>query len=517
MITIQAKLHFSSLEDEQKVLDLMRRWSSCMRCAYQRLLEGYDRNELKKSLSEVFNLNTRYVDDAILKAQGLIKALKETGKSPKKIIFGGRKLFRKLQKRHLNGKDYQKLKLEWKEKRQCNLYSRGDKSKKGNLNLRVVEKDRKIYLRINIGERNYVYAKISYGFNNCKFEKNLPLLLSGEIPYSVELKRKNKKFYVYITIEEKFPEIRITKDCGVIGVDLNAYPSHLAWVETDSNGNLMRYSEIQMPELVTGNRNKREYYSWIYARKIIEIAKNSGKAIVIEKLNIKNKGKKGDYSGRKSRRIRHNFTYRKLINKIKIYALREGIQVIEVNPAYTSVIGTLKYAPQFMVSKDVASAYVIARRGLGKKEKIPESYRKILENLTSEELKELKESLSEQIRNKAIKTRFLKEIDFVIKSFESEPGRLSEPLDGTSSDSHYLWRVLKVAVVTPLSPERVLRDLSTLKRILIQGKWGDPRGGEFLFLGTGPMGTQIPPAGAGYPEMAVINTPALNCTSVQFS
>ncbi|SFQ28956.1 transposase, putative, N-terminal domain-containing protein, partial [Caldicoprobacter faecalis] len=31
MITIQAKLTFPSKEDEQIVLDLMRRWSSCMR------------------------------------------------------------------------------------------------------------------------------------------------------------------------------------------------------------------------------------------------------------------------------------------------------------------------------------------------------------------------------------------------------------------------------------------------------------------------------------------------------
>ncbi|SFQ34405.1 hypothetical protein SAMN05444406_12933 [Caldicoprobacter faecalis] len=44
-----------------------------------------------------------------------------------------------------------------------------------------------------------------------------------------------------------------------------------------------------------------------------------------------------------------------------------SIQVIEVDPAYTSVIGLLKYTPQYMISKDEAASYVIARRGLGLK------------------------------------------------------------------------------------------------------------------------------------------------------
>jgi len=46
MVTVQAKLIFEGGEDKQRVLDLMRRWSSCMRYAYKRLLEGYKRNEL---------------------------------------------------------------------------------------------------------------------------------------------------------------------------------------------------------------------------------------------------------------------------------------------------------------------------------------------------------------------------------------------------------------------------------------------------------------------------------------
>ncbi|MCF6096841.1 IS200/IS605 family accessory protein TnpB-related protein [Thermovorax subterraneus] len=198
-------------------------------------------------------------------------------------------------------------------------------------------------------------------------------------------------------------------------------------------------------------------------------------------MDIRDKGKKGDFSGRKSRRIRHSFSYRSLIEKIKVLAKRKGIQIIEVNPAYTSLIGMLKYAPQYMISKDVAAAYVIARRGLGLKEQIPEGYMAILKDLDAYELGELKEHVKRTVRNKQLKKRQLKEIERAIRLLQSLGSELEKaliPLDGTSisacSEGYKLWRVLKVAVVTPLSPGKVLRDVSVLKGVLHSGQVGRP-------------------------------------------
>jgi IS605 OrfB family transposase len=478
MIVIQAKLIFPNQEDKQIVLDLMRRWSSCMRFAYNRLLEGEKRADLKRKLPQVFNLNSRYVDDAIMKARSTLESAKELGKSPRKVIFGGKKLFRKLQKHHLNGKAYEKLKIRWQEKRKGNLYSRGDKSKKGNLNTRIEVRKNGTFLRINVGERKYVYAKIEAGYKkNKKRGELLQEIAQSNIPYSVELKLKNGNIYAYFAIEEEYPEIKITKEKGIIGIDVNAYPDNISWAEVDEKGNLISYGSIPMPELASGNSDKREYFRWQYAHEIVKIAKEKRKAIVIEKLDIKNKGEKGDFSGKKSRRIRHNFSYKSLLKKIKILAKKEGIEVIEVNPSYTSIIGMLKYAPQYMITKDIAAAYVIARRGLGREEKIPDNYIKFLNALTIDELEELKEHVKKTVRNKQLKKKHLKAINKaieILQSLESEPGRVLEPLDGTSFSAHDFWQVLKVAVVTPLSPEKVPRDFSALKDLLIQGKWGDP-------------------------------------------
>ncbi|AIS52032.1 hypothetical protein TKV_c08500 [Thermoanaerobacter kivui] len=478
MIVIQAKLIFPNQQDKQIVLDLLRRWSSCVRYAYKRLLEGYDRKTLKRDLQGIFDLNSRYVDDAIMKARSTLESAKELGKSPRKVIFGGKKLFRKLQKHHLNGKAYKKLKIRWQEKRKGNLYSRGDKSKKGNLNTRIEVRKNGTFLRINVGERKYVYAKIEAGYKKNKKRKELlQEIAQSNIPYSVELKLKNGSICAYFAIEEEYPEIKITKEKGIIGIDVNAYPDNISWAEVDEKGNLISYSSIPMPELASGNSDKREYFRWQYAHEIVKIAKEKRKAIVIEKLDIKNKGEKGDFSGKKSRRIRHNFSYKSLLKKIKILAKKEGIEVIEVNPSYTSIIGMLKYAPQYMITKDIAAAYVIARRGLGREEKIPDNYIKFLNALTIDELEELKKHVKKTVRNKQLKKKHLKEIKKAVEflqSLESEPGRVLKPLDGTSFSAHDFWQVLKVAVVTPLSPEKVPRDFSALKKLLIQGKWGDP-------------------------------------------
>jgi predicted transposase len=65
MITLQCLLEFQNDQDKKIVLDLMRKFSSAMRYAYQRLLEGEKRKDLKKHLSKLFSINTRYSDDAI--------------------------------------------------------------------------------------------------------------------------------------------------------------------------------------------------------------------------------------------------------------------------------------------------------------------------------------------------------------------------------------------------------------------------------------------------------------------
>jgi predicted transposase len=116
MLTIIGKL-ITQEESASQVVDMMHRYSSCMHFVFQRLLEGQERNALKREMPSLFKLNTRYCDDAILQAQGLIKNMQEKGVDPKKTVFGGKSLLKQLSKKHLSQKQMDAKKEEWKEKR----------------------------------------------------------------------------------------------------------------------------------------------------------------------------------------------------------------------------------------------------------------------------------------------------------------------------------------------------------------------------------------------------------------
>jgi len=496
MITLQCKLTFKNEKDKQKLLELMRQFSSCNRYAYNRLLEGHKRKELKKHLQKVFNLNSRYCDDAIFKAQSLINSCKERGQNPKKVIFGGRKLFEKLKKKHLNGQQRERLEQKWQERRKGCLYSRGDKAKKGNLNTRIIIEKEGIKLRINTGERDWITANVGRTVNrpNDKWTGFIARLLeakkTGEyFPYSVEIRLINGQIYAFISFEVPKEPI-ITKEEGAIGIDINAKPFHLALVTVKPDGNLQAVNRISLHKLINKTRNQREYQSWQIAHQIVEIAIAQNKAIAIEKLDTIPKGNKGDGS-KKLRKIKQQWIYRGILEKIKTIAKREGIQVIEVNPAYTSIIGMLKYAPQYSLDKDTAGAYVIARKGLGFKEELPKHYENLISdeeyleyaiNKIEEEKQKTKERLNTEknsYKKKPLK-RKINDLNKQIKLLRSLNSELQaqqpvnqrkEQVRGYTKSSYKLWQVVKVALTIPVLGKSVSRDLSPLKPILVEGEW----------------------------------------------
>src|SRR5258708_11943352 len=123
MMTIMAALDLTS-EDTKTLDDLCQRWSSAMHTVFNRLIEEPEIN-LHRELMQKFNLNYRYVHTAIVEAQALIESNEELETNPQKVIFGSRKLFNKLKKRHQNGNKYQKIKERYQETRKYNLYSIG--------------------------------------------------------------------------------------------------------------------------------------------------------------------------------------------------------------------------------------------------------------------------------------------------------------------------------------------------------------------------------------------------------
>jgi len=65
------------------------------------------------------------------------------------------------------------------------------------------------------------------------------------------------------------------------------------------------------------------------------------------------------------------FAHKKMQDSIHSRAAKMGVAVFEVNPAFTSQIGKMKYMKQMHISIHQAASYVIGRRGMNLKEQVP--------------------------------------------------------------------------------------------------------------------------------------------------
>ena len=185
---------------------------------------------------------------------------------------------------------------------------------------------------------------------------------------SYRFKRDAKGWRVFATTE--LPEVEVTTDRrrGAIGVDLNA--DHLAVSETDASGNYVKAWRV--PLVTYGKRtHQAEALIGDAVASVVQYAREVGKPIVIEKLDFRQKKAVLEGESRKYSRMLSSFSY----GKIKAYFLsrgyREGVEIIEVNPAYSSVVGRVKFMERYGLTVHQAAALVLARRLLGCSERIP--------------------------------------------------------------------------------------------------------------------------------------------------
>ena len=185
---------------------------------------------------------------------------------------------------------------------------------------------------------------------------------------SCRFKRDRKGWRVFATTAMMGVPVVTDKRRGAIGVDLNA--DHLAVVEADASGNYV--NAFSMP-LVTYGKSQRQAEAIIgdAVASVVAYAREAGKPIVIEKLDFRQKKATLEGESRKYSRMLSSFSY----GKTKAYFLsrgyREGVEVHQVNPAFSSVIGRVKFMERYGLSVHQAAALVLARRLLGCSERIP--------------------------------------------------------------------------------------------------------------------------------------------------
>jgi IS605 OrfB family transposase len=179
---------------------------------------------------------------------------------------------------------------------------------------------------------------------------------------------KDKKGYrLFVSVDVTAPELLTNRNLGAIGIDLNA--DHLAVSEIDYRGNWIFSQRHDLP-ILGKTSHQASAMIGVEVAKMIELATMRCKPIVIEKLDFQKKKRDFNQYNPTGARMLSSLAYNKILQTIKAAAFRAGVEVIEVNPAYTSVIGQVNYAQVYGLSIHLASAIAIARRGLGFSEKL---------------------------------------------------------------------------------------------------------------------------------------------------
>ena len=210
--------------------------------------------------------------------------------------------------------------------------------------------------------------KYLYGQVYLRHHKNklVEILKSKEVPLSYKIIRKNGRYYLYCTFEIQYAdeEFLTRNSYGTIGLDFNK--GFVAIVEINECGHLIN-TDVLHYRFKQGNSTQTDFEK--IANILVDLALKSGKDVVIEDLDFKDKKAKIESErARKYNEMIHSLAYRTFANIVENIAYRNKVWVRKVNPAWTSWIAKQKYCPQMKLNVHVGASFVIARRGQGYKD-----------------------------------------------------------------------------------------------------------------------------------------------------
>lgn len=276
------------------------------------------------------------------------------------ICFGGRSLF--YQQFHLeeNGfESHEEWKKEWEKARNSSFFLVGSKDERfGNQSCQFLPQRLQVRLTHTLAEelgQTTIDIPIQFTYRQ---ELIVGALATGQAMH-YRFVREARGWYVHLTVNmEKIKQVSHRK-YGALGIDLN--PACIAVTHIGPDGNLVRSWQVALD--LKGRRS--EQVKGILGEEISKLSSYAAEhqiPIVIESLDFEKK--KEELRSRRMNRMLSNFSYSLFSILMHSQCYRKGIELIDVNPAYTSVIGKAKFSEGYGLSTHMAAAMAIARRGL---------------------------------------------------------------------------------------------------------------------------------------------------------
>jgi IS605 OrfB family transposase len=321
---------------------------------------------------------------------GLESLEKDQSEGKVRLCFGSKKLFNKQFHLQDNGfKNHEDWKSDWTDQRNNQFFVVGSKDEScGNQTCQAtVNADGTLSLRIRLpdaliedGIKFITIHDVHFAYGHeqvlAALGSEQVLTKQGEDGKVVKVKTGTAISYRFLRDADGWRvfaavSVQSKPHCthrmlGAIGLDINA--DHIAVSQTDRHGNLIGTERVDL-NLCGKTTNQAKALVGDVAMGIVQRAKAANKPLVIESLKFGQKKTELEAFSAKQAKMLSSFAYSLFISTIKAQAFRLAVEVIEVNPAYTSTIGAVKYATLKGLSTHQAAAYAIARRGLGYSER----------------------------------------------------------------------------------------------------------------------------------------------------
>lgn len=313
-VTIPAYIIDLSPKDQGVIDRLLQQFGNARRRAYSLKRQGLNKGTIEKILQLDHQLNSRYAKDAYYSIKEL----------PSHVTFGGLYNQRLREKKKIT-------KIEYRKRRNAILLSRGDKSKQGNLNLRLDLTAMTLRITTCHNQPRWLYSKI---FLPAKYLEKYRLLLDGSHPYTVIICRRdnNEGYDVRVTVTV---QSQINHNAPrLLALDVNAGHTDFAVVDK-KQGRVLSIGKINHHETQHTSTGKRNTILHKTVVKIGNLAAHYKAEVVVGRLNT------GKYKVRNKKAIRTvrqmpQFKFRQLLTHNLV---QQGIKVRERSEAYTSKLG----------------------------------------------------------------------------------------------------------------------------------------------------------------------------------
>jgi IS605 OrfB family transposase len=219
----------------------------------------------------------------------------------------------------------------------------------------------------------YGYEAIVASLYSCQNRSDGDKKAGAAISYRFVRDEKGWTLFASTPLSE--PKKITRRELGCIGVDINS--DHLAVAETDRFGNCVKHKIIP---LVLYGKDSHQAKAAIQevAKEVISWCQEAEKPLVLEQLLFQEKKQTlHEESSAKHARMLSSFAYNAIIQTMKSRGFRFGVEVHQVNPAYTSVIGQCKFATRYGLTNHESAALTIARRFQEASERLPRRLDKI--------------------------------------------------------------------------------------------------------------------------------------------